>query len=115
MILLFSFSWIFGLILVVILWCGAAQMNFCHLVFYMVYCIYNWARAFCDLGLVIQDTIIADITITDANLLLTILIIQVIFYPIAITMSFYAYREFKGMVFDHHGSASNTLSVPRVP
>ena len=36
-----------------------------------------------------------------------------IFYLLAITLAFLAYREYKGMVFDSTGSASNSWMFPQ--
>ena len=40
---------------------------------------------------------------------------MLVFYPIAIYLSFKAYREYKGMLLDSAGAASNSISMPRPP
>lgn len=59
----------------------------------------------CAVGLMIQDHIPAN------NFNNVMLIIYLIFCPISIIISFYAYREFKGMMFDSVGLNPGSVSM----
>lgn len=41
------------LMLVLILFCASRQMHFCHLIIYMMFCMYNWIGYVCAIGLLI--------------------------------------------------------------
>lgn len=95
-------SGIFELISVLILYCGTAQMNYCQLIIYMIIQGHKFVVNFSTLGLMIQKGILTDL-MRDAYYCFYIILMVAfsIFYVVAITLAFYAYREFKGMMFDN--------------
>ena len=95
---------IYELIDVMILFCALAQMNFCCLIIYIINITINFFRYFDLIGLAAQrgsiDDIINEGSANDVFSFVVICLLTV-FYVIAVIMCFYAYREFKGMMFDH--------------
>ena len=95
---------IYELIDVAILFCALAQMNFCCLIIYIINISINFFVIFNQLGLAVQHGQLTD-TMKEAsfsqNLSLTVFILLCVFYVVANVFCFYAYREFKGMLFDH--------------
>ena len=95
---------IYELIDVGILFCALAQMNFCCLIMYIISITINFFVIFNQLGLAIQTGQLTD-TMKQANfsqnLALTVMIMLCVYYVIANVFCFFAYREFKGMLFDH--------------
>jgi len=95
---------IYELIDVAILFCALAQMNFCCLIIYIINITINFFVIFNQLGLAMQNGQLTD-SMKDAsfsgNLALTVMILLAIYYIVANVFCFYAYREFKGMLFDH--------------
>ena len=95
---------IYELIDVAILFCALAQMNFCCLIIYIINISINFFVLFNQLGLAMQNGQLTE-TMTEAsfsqNLALTTMILLCIYYIVANVFCFYAYREFKGMLFDH--------------
>merc|ERR550539_1716126 len=79
-------------------------MNFCCLIIYIINISINFFVLFNQLGLAVQNGQLTD-TMKDAsfsqNLALTTMILLCIYYIVANVFCFYAYREFKGMLFDH--------------
>ena len=94
---------IYELIDVAILFCALAQMNFCCLIIYIINITINFFVIFNQLGLAVQNGKLTD-TMEEAsfsgNLALTVMILLAIYYIVANVFCFYAYREFKGMLFD---------------
>ena len=95
---------IYELIDVAILFCALAQMNFCCLIIYIINITINFFVIFNQLGLAMQNGSLTE-TMEDAtfagNVALTIMILLAVYYIVANVFCFYAYREFKGMLFDH--------------
>ena len=97
-------SGIYELIDVAILFCSLAQMNFCCLTFYMVYITINFFTYVNIIGLVIQTgsfDLVYNTGSTSASFWFTTICLLSIYYIVAVILCFYAYREFKGMMFDH--------------
>ena len=98
------FSGFNELICVMILFCAASQMHFCNLIFYMIFVMNSWVSTFAILGLLTQQSIEGsnynpfDDGLTGFYVIL--LVIFILFYPVAVYICFLAYREFKGMMFD---------------
>ena len=78
-------------------------MNFCCLIIYIINITINFFVIFNQLGLSVQNGELTD-SMKEAsfsqNLALTVLILLCIYYVVANVFCFYAYREFKGMLFD---------------
>ena len=95
---------IYELIDVAILFCALAQMNFCCLIIYIINISLNFFIIFNQLGLAVQNGQLTD-SMREAsfsqNLALTTMILLAVYYVVANVFCFYAYREFKGMLFDH--------------
>ena len=100
---------IYELIDVAILFCALAQMNFCCLIIYIINITINFFVIFNQLGLAVQNQELTE-QMTDAsfseNLALTVYIALAVYYVVANVFCFYAYREFKGMLFDHNNGGS---------
>jgi hypothetical protein len=97
-------SGIYELIDVAILFCSLAQMNFCCLTFYMVYITINFFSFVNIIGFCIQTGSIGSIYntgSTSTSFQFTVVCMLTVYYIVAIILCFYAYREFKGMLFDH--------------
>jgi hypothetical protein len=97
-------SGIYELIDVAILFCSLAQMNFCCLTFYMVYITINFFSFVNIIGFCIQIgsvSLIYSTGTTTATFQFTVVCLLTVYYIVAIILCFYAYREFKGMLFDH--------------
>ena len=95
---------IYELIDVAILFCALAQMNFCCLIMYIITITINFFVIFNQLGLAVQNGQLTDLmkdASFSANLALTVMILLCVYYAVANVFCFYAYREFKGMLFDH--------------
>ena len=94
---------IFELINVAILFCALAQMNYCCLIIYIINISIDFFTLFNQIGLLIQTGTATEI-MTESSLgsqfALTVMIILCVFYLVATVVCFYAYREFKGMLFD---------------
>ena len=95
---------IYELIDVAILFCALAQMNFCCLIIYIINVTINFFVIFNQLGLAMQNGQLTD-SMKEAsfsqNLALTVMILLAIYYIVANIFCFFAYREFKGMLYDH--------------
>ena len=78
-------------------------MNFCCLIIYIINITINFFVIFNQLGLAIQIGQLTD-TMKEAsfsqNLALIVMVLLAIYYIVASFFCFYAYREFKGMLFD---------------
>ena len=96
---------IYELIDVAILFCALAQMNYCCLIIYILNISINFFRYFNQLGLLIQTGEFSDTFIdtgkTSDTYAMVVIIGLCIYYVAADVVCFYAYREFKGMMFDH--------------
>lgn len=75
--------------------------------------IFSWATYFAYVGLKVQDGTFKYYYIQESTLFnpfwMTLIIIFTAFYMIAIIICFYAYREFKGMLFDYQGGNGGFL------
>ena len=95
---------IYELIDVAILFCALAQMNFCCLIIYIINITINFFVMFNQLGLAVQNGQLTE-AMKDAsfsqNIALFTMIALTVYYVVANVFCFYAYREFKGMMFDH--------------
>ena len=97
-------SGIYELIDVAILFCALAQMNFCCLIIYIIQITIQFFIIFNQLGLAVQNGNLTEAmkdASFSANLALTVMILLCIYYVVANVLCFFAYREFKGMLFDH--------------
>ena len=110
---------IMELISVAILWCAIAQMHYCQLIIYIIILCHKLVLNLVTLGYIIQRQwfgLMFQSTYSAARLLLIMLIS--VFYSVAIVLSFYAYREFKGMLYDSgvqpQGGLAN-LMMPMAP
>ena len=91
------------MITVSFLLCATSSFNYCCLAFYMIYITMNWLSYVCTVGLIIQDggfrnVFTSGYTSVVFQLVLTCMFI--VYYTIAFFICFYAYKEFKGMLFD---------------
>eukprot|EP00347_Sterkiella_histriomuscorum_P009890 403339482 len=90
-----------------ILMCTAFSMNFCTLIFYIILMVNDCVQYLCIVGLIAQRGDIG--TFYESGnpnynpYLMTMLFIWLAFSPIALIISFLAYREFKGMAYDEMG------------
>ena len=92
---------LFEIMLVLILYCSASQMHFCQLMMYMIFCMNNFLVVFCGIGLVVQNGEFPDFyTDQSKGFTMTVLIIFAVYYIVAIAISFYAYKEFKAMLYE---------------
>ena len=94
---------IYELIDVAILFCALAQMNFCCLIIYIINITINFFVIFNQLGLAVQNGQLTDAMESASfagNLALATMIMLAVYYVVANIFCFFAYREFKGMMFD---------------
>ena len=84
-----------------ILWCGFAQHNYCNIFIYMLACLILGVQLFMSGGLAVQQgkpisqgyqSMIKNV---DPTVTLVFAIVIMVFYAIAVFISFRAYREFK--------------------
>lgn len=89
--------------LVLILWCAVSQFHFCHLIVYMIMCLYNWVTLTAAIGLAVQNGSLASIMGKGGanTFMLVMVFLFILFYPVAVYFAFRAYREFKGMLYDN--------------
>ena len=106
------FTGLSQLISTMILWCAASQMHYCYLLFYIILQLLQFVKQGCFIGLTIQDNIFRDMFKYNAYDM-TVTFLFTIFCLISIIISFYAYREFKGMFYDSIGSMGGR--VPMMP
>ena len=100
-------SGIYEIITVSFLFCSIASVNYCCLAFYMIYITMNWLSNVCSVGLIIQDggfTDVYKVGVGSIAFQMTLTIMFIVYYTVAWILCFYAYREFKGMVFDTVGT-----------
>ena len=103
-------SGIYMLIDVAILFCALAQMNYCCLIIYIIQITVQFFMVFNQLGLAVQNGSLTEImeeASFSQNLALVVMILLAIYYVVANILCFYAYREFKGMLFDVDGMGGN--------
>ena len=99
-----AMSGIYECIDVAILFCALSQMNFCCLIIYIINITINFFTYFNVLGLLVQTGNFSDSFKTGSStntFAITIIILLSVYYIVATFICFYAYREFKGMMFDH--------------
>lgn len=112
-----GFEGIFEFINVLILWCAIAQMHYCQLIIYMLLCGQKLVINLSMIGLLIQRGTFGRVftSSNDYAFALVVMITQIIFYSVAIIVGFYAYREFKGMMFDNglvaQGGIANLMGM----
>jgi hypothetical protein len=98
---------IMELIIPLILLCTAYSMNFCTLIFYMILMLNDVVLYLSAVGLVVQNGDLPRFYRRGSGLydpfLMTVYILWFVFSIIALVVSFYAYREFKGMAYDSMG------------
>jgi len=98
------FQGFFELISALILWCGTKQMQFCLLMFYMILIIISFVQYIASIGLTVQQGTFVLIFRKDSSMynpyIMVTTILMAVYDIIAIVICFYAYREFKGMLFD---------------
>jgi hypothetical protein len=112
---------IYELLSVLILWCAATQMHFCHLIIYIIICGNRFISSFAVIGLTIQNKTFSYQFSAGGQrtFAMVMAIIFTIFYIFAIYYAFQAYREFKGMLYDGgmgggmQGGALNGLMAGR--
>ena len=84
-------------------------MNFCCLIIYVINITINFFVIFNQLGLAAQNGQLTD-AMTEAsfsqNLSLTVMILLCVYYVLANVACFYAYREFKALLFEQRGGAN---------
>jgi hypothetical protein len=84
-----------------ILYCGLYSVNFCQVLFYMVFCMYDSFQLFVTLGLMVQTGSYAAKQSKDAPVSMGFVIgfsvTMFLFYIIAVYFSFQTYKEFKAM------------------
>ena len=85
-------------------------MNYCCLIIYIIQITVQFFMVFNQLGLAVQNGSMTEI-MEDAsfsqNLALVVMMLLAIYYVGANVLCFYAYREFKGMLFDVDGQGGN--------
>lgn len=91
------FSWgLKELFLILVLWCGAQQVNYYVLIFYQVLCITYCVSTVAYVGLFVQHKAFPLIySIFSTALAMTVLILLIFFYTFAVCFAFIAYRDFK--------------------
>ena len=118
-IIVLGFGFGFGdLIQCLILWCGISQHNFCNVFIYMLACFILGSQILMAGGFALQtgSPLSSAFTtgITGANdgftLVYTVLIF--IFYAVAVTLSFKAYREFKYSLTTRNSNGPTDIKGP---
>jgi hypothetical protein len=102
MFILDTMQGLMELILILILWCAAKRLDFCNLIFYMIFTLLSFIQNGCLLGLQIQEgTFVLAMNLGGMPAFkMVFLIILVLFYVAANIVAFLAYKEFKGMSVD---------------
>ena len=100
--IILGFLYGFGdLIQCLILWCGYSQVNFCNVYIYMLACLILSFQIIIPAGFAIQtgaplsSAFMSLIKGVNSTFTLVYMIFCLIFYVVAIILSFRAYREFK--------------------
>ena len=79
-------------------------MQFCLLMFYMILIIISFVQYIASIGLTVQQGTFVLIFRKDSSMynpyMMVTTILMAVYDIIAIVICFYAYREFKGMLFD---------------
>jgi len=101
------FVGIFEFMDVCILYCAFSSMEFCMLIFYILLCSISLVQYISSVGLVLTRGF-QEFWLTGAQNQYAFCIecIAILFYLVAITISFYAYREFKALVVDSMGGGT---------
>ena len=103
MFILNPFSAIGDLICCGILYCGLSSLNFCQLLSYMIFCLYNSFSLSVTLGYMIQTGQYSVNNIQGSQIntgfLITFIATILFFYCVDVYFSFQTYKEFKAM---HH-------------
>ena len=97
------------LINVMILLCATMQMHFCLIIFYIILSTFAMVNSLCDIGLLVQDNLFSEcykvgVRFFNGNMCgyaLTVTMMFVVFLVIDIAVCFKAYKECKGMLYDH--------------
>lgn len=100
---------VYELVLVGILFCSISSVNYCCLMMYIVYIAINTFTLLSLVGRAVQnqalDGLFSKDNMATAKLAFTIIIMLLVYYIAALVLCFYAYREFKGMLFDETGGS----------
>ena len=91
-----------SLLTVMCLFCATMNMNYCCLLIYIVYTLFDFIQIVDPVGLWIQNG-----TFTIANTFMGFLVAMLVFEPFAIFYAFQAYKEFKGCLQDHGGPGAS--------
>ena len=98
---------LYEIIDVLILFCALAQMNYCCLIIYLINITINFFISFNQLGLWVQTGSVTD-QMKNASFgqsfAVAVIVGLTVYYIVANVFCFYAYREFKGMLVDHHNA-----------
>ena len=103
---------IYEVIIVAVLFCSLASVNFCCLTVYMIYITMNFFTMIGSIGLAIQNRELDTVFDSKNSPLIfqfSVTILLCIFDVIALVVCFFAYREFKGMLFDHGGASQGSI------
>ena len=99
-------SGIYELVIVSILFCSIASVNFCCLMMYMIYISMNFFTFLSTIGLVIQVQSFVKVFQSGSSPAIfqfVVILMLFVYYIVAIILCYCAYREFKGMLFDATG------------
>ena len=95
----------FGTLMTVIaLFCASMNLNYCCVLIYIVYTMFDFLQLLDPVGLYFQNLIQSTSVTQISSSTLFVLIAMLVFEPIAIYFAFQAYKEFKGCLFDNGGS-----------
>lgn len=97
------FNGFYAMIIASILFCSIASVNYCCLTLYMVYITLDWLNNLCTVGLLIQTgTFITVLTSHNSQVVFALVLtwLFLIYETIAWFICFYAFKEFKAMLFE---------------
>ena len=106
---------IYELVIVSILFCSIASVNFCCLTLYMIYIAMNIFTSVSMLGLAIQTQALSTVFASGNSPVIfqVVVVILILVYDIvALVICFYAYREFKGMLLDAGVNGGGMMGMP---
>ena len=108
MFVLNPFASIGDLICCGILYFGLARTNFCQLLFYMIFCLFDACELSISIGFMVQTGNIK----SDSGFLIFFIVAMFTFYCVAVYMSFQTYKEFKAMHYEQLGDIES-MSLAR--
>ena len=90
---------------IMMLCCGLQSLNFCMLLFYMFVSIFSAVDVFSKVGFSLQTgEAQTEVSVSNAYaFLITVYSLLLVFYVVAITITFFTYREFKQALFIYGG------------